>query len=60
MHTYALHNMANNHPYVSSSGTPVSAKFAAMYVGMVVSGLPLPLLLLLQTGAGSVSCLMYS
>ena len=34
-----LHNMAtlfNNHPYVSSSGTPVGTKFTATYVGMVV------------------------
>ena len=36
---YALHNMAtlfNNHPYISSSGTPVGTKFTATYVGMVV------------------------
>ena len=36
---YALHKMAtlfNNHPYISSSGMPVSTKFTATYVGMVV------------------------
>ena len=35
---YTLHNMAtlfNNHPYISSSGTPVGTKFTAAYVGMV-------------------------
>ena len=26
----------NNHPYISSSGTPVGTKFTATYVGMVV------------------------
>ena len=26
----------NNHPYTSSSGTPVGTKFTATYVGMVV------------------------
>ena len=26
----------NNHPYISSSGTPVCTKFTATYVGMVV------------------------
>ena len=26
----------NNHPYISSSDTPVSIKFTATYVGMVV------------------------
>ena len=34
-----LHNMTtlfNNHPYISSSGTPVGTKFTATYVGMVV------------------------
>ena len=36
---YALHSMAtlfNNHPYISSSGTPVGTKFTATYVGIVV------------------------
>ena len=35
----ALHNTATlfkNHHYISSSGTPVSTKFTATYVGMVV------------------------
>ena len=26
----------NNHPYISSSGTPVGTKFTATYVGMAV------------------------
>ena len=30
------HYSGNNHPYISSSGTPVGTKFTATYVGMVV------------------------
>ena len=36
---YALHNVVtlfNNHPYISSSGTPVGIKFTATYLEMVI------------------------
>ena len=36
MHSITWPTLFNNHPYVSSSGTPVGTTFTATYVGMVV------------------------